>query len=123
MIHCLFPCKTQKYPSLSFTKYLIQPPENIIINDEYTDLPEQNRLSFSYPSFHKVKTAETTHHHLDLTQPMQGIRSFPSLRMSNMELTKQPSHKKGLNSIKTTILHRKTRTLSDIMCYLKENSF
>ena len=124
MIHCLFSCQTQNHSSHSYTKHLF---DNIIINDEYIDLPNQSKLSFSYFSLHSVKTVNISHHNLDLTHTIQGIRSFPSLKISNNISTTTPksqhSLNKGIRSTKTTMGVRKNKTLSKIKKYLKDNSF
>lgn len=124
MIHCLFPCQAHHRPSHSITKHLLD--NNIIINDEYIDIPTHNKLSFSYFSLNTVKTINISHHNLNLTQTIQGLRSFPSLKTSNnvsTTPTSQHSLHKGIRSTKTTMSDRKNITLSKIKKYLKDNSF
>jgi hypothetical protein len=123
MIHCLFPCQHQHRPSHSVTKYLLD--NNIIINDEYIDIPTHNKLSFSYFSLNTAKTINISHHNLNLTQTIQGLRSFPSLKTPNnvSTTTSQQSLHNGIRSTKTTMSDRKNVTLLKIKKYLKDNSF
>ena len=124
MIHCLFPCQPHHHSSHSITKHLLD--NNIIINDEYIDIPTHNKLSFSYFSLNTVKTINISHHNLELTQTIQGLRSFPSLKTPNnvsATTASQYSLHKGIRSTKTTMSDRKNMTLSKIKKYLKDNSF